>query len=604
MPCARDEPLGCHVGTRKGTTHGHGREDEPATVRIRGRAWKPSCSHFGRVSASDPSHDTTRTCTDLPATFQGRSSRASRPKTRRALVACAPRHLVMDVSKGGHTSFSKTCVPPFWIPLLLRCRRNRPGFVSGSKGNSPPIERERLPFHFVRNRTTLGVIAKGAPFEASRNLPPQISISNRYFVERYRSMSELRLLRSLRSFSKGTWFPIDWRTILQSIGKPCPFRRGFERWERTVRGVDAMPATHIFASDELSPMFGTSQATKKDVDGSMEDPEAAERNVTNGTRWESSGWAKHGKLVWCVSGVFLSLTTYGLLQERIMTLPYGKQHDMFTSSLFVVLCNRAFSAATALVALWSKGEGLTASAPLKHYASISVSNVVSTYCQYEALKYVSFPLQTIFKSAKMAPVMVWSTLLLHRHYTLKEYASAGTVTLGCAVFLLTGNVKSVIKEVHATDGGMFYGLGLLVLFLVADGYTSTYQERLFKRYRMSIHNQILHITTFSSAISLIVLAVTDQLTGTAKFVVQHPSCMLGIIMISITATIGQMFISYTIQSFGSLLFATVMTTRQCFSLFLSCIFFSHPLSGWQWAGAICVFSALYFQSFTRNAGKQ
>lgn len=476
-------------------------------------------------------------------------------------------------ARGGHCMFSDVLHTPLPDPAETTSNREQTGSIVGFEREPVSYSEGRsilsdLPFHVPRARR--GFPSCRPPLDPRRGSLP------------FRKGKDPSIEREYVSLS--TW-----------VRNPK---------ERTKAHRRAMPATHIVASDELSPMFGAFEAMEKEGMGTVEDLESLAGTRERRSRTEQAGCAPHMKLVWCVSGVFVSLTAYGLLQERIMTLPYGDKADMFTSSLFVVLCNRAFSAATALVALWIKGEGLTASAPLKHYASISISNVVSTYCQYEALKYVNFPLQTIFKSAKMAPVMVWSTLLLHRHYTLKEYLSAGTVTLGCVVFLLTGNVKSVIKNVHATDGGMFYGLGLLVLFLVADGYTSTYQERLFKKHRMSIHNQILHVTTFSSAISLILLAATDQLTGTAKFVVQHPSCMQGIVMISITATVGQLFISYTIQNFGSLLFATVMTTRQCVSLFLSCIFFSHPLSGWQWGGVICVFSALYFQSFTRNAAKR
>lgn len=45
---------------------------------------------------------------------------------------------------------------------------------------------------------------------------------------------------------------------------------------------------------------------------------------------------------------------------------------------------------------------------------------------------------------------------------------------------------------------------------------------------------------------------------------------------------GQLCIVHTIRSFGALLFATVMTTRQFVSILLSCIVFWHPLSLLQW----------------------
>ena len=51
-----------------------------------------------------------------------------------------------------------------------------------------------------------------------------------------------------------------------------------------------------------------------------------------------------------------------------------------------------------------------------------------------------------------------------------------------------------------------------------------------------------------------------------------------ILALSAAATVGQLFISHTIRTFGALVFATVMTTRQFISILLSCILFAHPLA--------------------------
>lgn len=45
---------------------------------------------------------------------------------------------------------------------------------------------------------------------------------------------------------------------------------------------------------------------------------------------------------------------------------------------------------------------------------------------------------------------------------------------------------------------------------------------------------------------------------------------------------GALFISYTVKTFGALIFATIMTTRQFLSILLSCFLFLHPLSMGQW----------------------
>ena len=54
---------------------------------------------------------------------------------------------------------------------------------------------------------------------------------------------------------------------------------------------------------------------------------------------------------------------------------------------------------------WSK------SVVLYEYSFPSVSNLLSSWCQYEALKYVSFPATTLFKSFKLAPVMLMGKIL-------------------------------------------------------------------------------------------------------------------------------------------------------------------------------------------------
>jgi solute carrier family 35 (adenosine 3'-phospho 5'-phosphosulfate transporter), member B2 len=74
--------------------------------------------------------------------------------------------------------------------------------------------------------------------------------------------------------------------------------------------------------------------------------------------------------------------------------------------------------------------------------------------------------------------------------------------------------------------------------------------------------------------------------------------MWNILVFSSATTLGQLFISYTIKTFGALLFATVMTTRQFLSILLSCFLFFHPLSLGQIAATLIVFGALYYKNLS------
>ena len=66
-------------------------------------------------------------------------------------------------------------------------------------------------------------------------------------------------------------------------------------------------------------------------------------------------------------------------------------------------------------------------AKMHEYCLVSLSNVVATTCQYEALKYVSFPVQTLGKCAKMIPVMIWGSIIMRRSYTAQKYLIAALV---------------------------------------------------------------------------------------------------------------------------------------------------------------------------------
>lgn len=307
---------------------------------------------------------------------------------------------------------------------------------------------------------------------------------------------------------------------------------------------------------------------------------------------------KTSKMAVSVVGIMTTLVIYGVLQEKIMRVPYGDGDESayFKYSLFLVLCNRVLTCAASAIFLLANKKTMGPAAPLYKYGAISVSNILTTTCQYEALKYVSFPVQTLAKSAKMIPVMVWGTLIMQKKHSGRDYLLAVLVTAGCALFILypaSEDITRYNKEKESTVWGIF----LMIGYLGFDGFTSTFQDKLFKGYNMEIYNQIFYTTLCSCAISMVGLLIQGHLLAAIDFVLYHPDCLFDITLLSMVATAGQFFISYTIRTFGALTFATIMTTRQLISILLSCIWFVHPLSWKQWIGAMVVFSSLYSKSF-------
>ncbi|KAK9811106.1 hypothetical protein WJX73_003205 [Symbiochloris irregularis] len=298
----------------------------------------------------------------------------------------------------------------------------------------------------------------------------------------------------------------------------------------------------------------------------------------------------------CVAGIMGSLLLYSILQERIMTIPFGASRERYQSSLFLVLSNRLVSSLTALICLVVSRQTFAPTAPLYSYAAVSLSNVVATTCQYEALKYVSFPVQTLGKCAKMIPVMIWGSIIMRRSYKPKDYTQAAIITLGATLFLMSGSVSSKASKTTSS----LWGLALMLTYLGFDGFTSTFQDKLFTGFKMSVFNQMLYTNLFSAGISFTGLMGSGQLRSALLFQMRHPDAMFYILLLSLSATLGQLFIIYTIRTFGALTFATAMTTRQFVSILLSCLIFLHPLSMGQWVGTAMVFGALFHKIFGRK----
>ena len=113
-------------------------------------------------------------------------------------------------------------------------------------------------------------------------------------------------------------------------------------------------------------------------------------------------------LAFCFVGLQAAFLTWGVLQERIMTIPYGQNGDLsvagekFTNSQFLVFMNRisAFVVAGIIVIIKDQPRHR---APCYKYSFSSFSNIMSSWFQYEALKFVSFPTQVIAKSTKVIP---------------------------------------------------------------------------------------------------------------------------------------------------------------------------------------------------------
>uniref|UniRef100_T1JJM8 Adenosine 3'-phospho 5'-phosphosulfate transporter 1 n=1 Tax=Strigamia maritima TaxID=126957 RepID=T1JJM8_STRMM len=299
----------------------------------------------------------------------------------------------------------------------------------------------------------------------------------------------------------------------------------------------------------------------------------------------------------CALGLGASYLVWGFLQEKIMTTDYVTNDGAttrYSDSQFLVFVNRILA-----LALSGCGVLLTAqhvrhnhTMPLYKYSYCSLSNVMSSWCQYEALKYVSFPIQVLTKACKVIPVMAMGKIVSKKTYEYYEYGTALFISVGMTMFLF----GSTEERQHATET-TFAGLVILFGYIVFDSFTSNWQHALFARYEMSWVQMMCGVNLFSCLFTSVSLLQQGGFVSSFRFMHDCPRFVVDIFVLSICSAVGQMFVFYTISQFGAVVFAYIMTFRQCLAVLLSCLVYKHPVDTFGVFGITFVFIAVFLRTF-------
>ncbi|XP_023935226.2 adenosine 3'-phospho 5'-phosphosulfate transporter 1 [Bicyclus anynana] len=288
------------------------------------------------------------------------------------------------------------------------------------------------------------------------------------------------------------------------------------------------------------------------------------------------------ELAFCFTGLMCAYLVWGLLQEKIMTQNYVMSDGStlrFNDSQFLVFINRLLGFVIALVQLLCSGQQVIA-APLYKFAYCSLTNIISAWCQYEALKYVSFPTQVLSKSCKVIPVMLMGKLVSRNKYEAHEYGTALLISLGMALFLL-GSRDTAAWD--SSTGGAF----LLMLYLFCDSFTASWQGALFRRHKLRPMQMLCAVNLCSCA-----LTASALLGRPAPRLMQHPMFLWDCTLLSVSSALGQLLIYRTIARFGPVVFTIIMTLRQAVSILVSCVVFGHAVSPAGALGVLLVFGAV------------
>jgi len=211
------------------------------------------------------------------------------------------------------------------------------------------------------------------------------------------------------------------------------------------------------------------------------------------------------------------------------------------------------------------------------------------------------------KSSKLLPVMFLHLVLYRRRFPGYKYLVVGMVTLGVALFTLFHPVEGSKK---AATQHSIWGLFLLSINLLADGFTNSTQDQIFSKNKgLTGPQMMLGLNTCSTIITSAYLLVTHLFTSTPSeietalpLIQLHPRILLDILAFAVSGAIGQIFIFLTLSLHGSLILVTITVTRKLFTMLLSVMWFNHRLASGQWAGVGLVFGGIGLEAYwTRKA---
>jgi len=188
-------------------------------------------------------------------------------------------------------------------------------------------------------------------------------------------------------------------------------------------------------------------------------------------------------------------------------------------------------------------------------------------------------------------VMLVGVLLHKKSYPRVEYLEALAISLGVSLFMLTEQQPKG-GEVDTTTTGLL----ILCMYVLCDSFTSQWQDKIYRLHKVDQYMMMFGVNFFSLLFTTVSLLSTGDMWVAFSFMSAHPASYWSVFILSVTSATGQLFIFYTIKRFGPIIFTIMMTTRQMFSMILSCFYYGHSLGLWAIVGALVVFATLFDKS--------
>jgi len=314
---------------------------------------------------------------------------------------------------------------------------------------------------------------------------------------------------------------------------------------------------------------------------------------------ESSGLPAPIKLLIGAGGIYAAFLYYGSLQEDVFRYE-AADGSKFTQAWLLQVLEALANVVIGFVGM--QLSGATQNIPKKEFAISGASQVSAKACTSLALANgLSFPVATLAKSGKMAPVMLGSLLLGGASYSAREYMQVAAIIGGTAIV-------SMGKKKGGSSSSSAMGVVYIVGSLVLDGVTAGFQKRLkAETAKLGVkpkpYDFMFWTNLFMFLTATVISLGLNQVGPGLAFCSANPEIFEKIIKFALCSAVGQSFIFYTIANFDPLILSTVTTTRKIFSVLLSIFLKGHSLSLTGWSGIALACLGILSEMAAKMSGK-
>lgn len=297
----------------------------------------------------------------------------------------------------------------------------------------------------------------------------------------------------------------------------------------------------------------------------------------------TDAWPNWVKLLVGAGGIYGAFLYYGSLQEDVFRYQSPVDGAYFEQAWFLQVLEAAANVLVGYIGL--QIQGATRNLPLLYFFYSGAAQVSGKAFNSLALAAgLSFPVATLAKSAKMAPVMAGSLLLGGERYTVLDYAQVSLIISGTAMVSAGSKRKSMNSD---TAMGVVY----IILSLLMGGVVGGFQKRLQRDMGLlSIqpkpYDYMFWTNLFMCLVALLVSLVLGDLGDGIAYCYANPEILWKILQFSACSAVGQTFVFYLVAEFDPLVTSTVTTSRKLFSVLISILFKGNSVDLLGWTGMV------------------